>query len=196
MTKNYKGISYIQERLSSFPSFFTDCTIRVFNDIVACEAPDSCLSTAVCLYVCAKKCGLRPAVVTGLIKVGEATFYHAWLEIDNMIIDPAIYGNIMFNRPLWKYARDVPFIGTYQQAKEEKLLYGRYLYDRDWEQSPLCKSASKTFIQYIEAAAFHNCDMWRLIRKCFGQDTFSLSDKKDIEKLLGDTPILTKNNSK
>lgn len=67
MSKNYKGIHYIQEQLKDFDKSFVNCVIRCFNLIEENKEPDGCLSNTTALYICAKSCGYNPIICYGLV---------------------------------------------------------------------------------------------------------------------------------
>ena len=82
MSKNYKGIHYIQEQLKDFDKSFVNCVIRCFNLIEENKEPDGCLSNTTALYICAKSCGYNPIICYGLCKPHrwETPNSPAWAE--------------------------------------------------------------------------------------------------------------------
>ena len=90
MSRNYTAIHYIQEQLKGFNPKFVDCVVRCFNLIEQNQEPNGCLSNSIALFICAKEYGYEPLLCYGLCKFDGKEFYHAWIEIDNTVIDMAI----------------------------------------------------------------------------------------------------------
>lgn len=161
MSKNYKGIHYIQEQLKDFDKSFVNCVIRCFNLIEENKEPDGCLSNTTALYICAKSCGYNPIICYGLCNLDGRDFYHAWLEINGIIIDLSIYGNVNYSHySMWNYKIDTPYIGEYDNSK---ILYGKFKFDQDWSKSSIGQIAGKTLIQYMNGSPRYG--MWKLVCK-------------------------------
>lgn len=161
MSKNYKGIHYIQEQLKDFDKSFVNCVIRCFNLIEENKEPDGCLSNTTALYICAKSCGYNPIICYGLCNLDGRDFYHAWLEINGIIIDLSIYGNVNYSHySMWNYKIDTPYIGKYDNSK---ILYGKFKFDQDWSKSSIGQIAGKTLIQYMNGSPRYR--MWKLVCK-------------------------------
>lgn len=161
MSKNYKCIHYIQEQLKDFDKSFVNCVIRCFNLIEKNKEPNGCLSNTAALYICAKSFGYNPIICYGLCNLDGRDFYHAWLEINGIIIDLSIYGNINYSPySMWNYKIDTPFIGEYSDSK---ISYGRFKFDQDWSKSLIGQIAGKTLIQYMNGAPQYR--MWKLVCK-------------------------------
>lgn len=161
MSKNYKCIHYIQEQLKDFDKSFVNCVIRCFNLIEKNKEPNGCLSNTAALYICAKSFGYNPIICYGLCNLDGRDFYHAWLEINGIIIDLSIYGNINYSPySMWNYKIDTPFIGEYSDSK---ISYGRFKFDQDWSKSLIGQIVGKTLIQYMNGAPQYR--MWKLVCK-------------------------------
>lgn len=161
MSKNYKGIHYIQEQLKDFDKSFVNCVIRCFNLIEENKEPNGCLSNTTALYICAKSCGYNPIICYGLCNLDGRDFYHAWLEINGIIIDLSIYGNVNYSHySMWNYKIDTPYIGKYDNSK---ILYGKFKFDQDWSKSSIGQIAGKTLIQYMNGSPRYG--MWKLVCK-------------------------------
>lgn len=161
MSKNYKGIHYIQEKLKDFDIGFVNCVIRCFNLIEKTKEPDGCLSNTTALYICAKSYGYSPTICYGLCRIDGHDFYHAWLEINNLVIDLSIYGNVNYSPYLvLGYKIDTPFIGDYNNTS---ISYGRFKFDQDWSKSAIGQMDGKTLIQYMDGSPQYG--MWKLVCK-------------------------------
>lgn len=161
MSKNYKGIHYIQEQLKDFDKSFVDCVIRCFNLIEENKEPDGCLSNTSALYICTKSCGYNPIICYELCNLDGRDFYHAWLEINGIIIDLSIYGNVNYSHySMWNYKIDTPYIGKYDNSK---ILYGKFKFDQDWSKSLISQITGKTLIQYMNGSPRYG--MWKLVCK-------------------------------
>lgn len=159
MSKNYKGIHYIQEQLKDFDKSFVNCVIRCFNLIEENKEPDGCLSNTTALYICTKSCGYNPIICYGLCNLDGRDFYHAWLEINDTIIDLSIYGNVNYSPySMWDYKISLPYIGKYDDSK---ISYGKFKFDEDWNKSLISQVTGKPLIQYIDSAPQYG--MWRLV---------------------------------
>ena len=163
MVLNYPANYYIQCQLKDFNQEFVDCVIRCFNMIDHNEEPDGCLSNSVALYVCAKEYGYDPVLCYGLCSYEQKLFYHAWLEIDGMVIDPSIYGNVNYGfsfRLLGVSKMLYPYVGFYDDSYKDGISYGKFLFDDDWSKSLLYAMEGKTFEQYMDGLPQHA--MWKV----------------------------------
>lgn len=125
------------------------------------KEPNGCLSNTAALYICAKSFGYNPIICYGLCNLDGRDFYHAWLEINGIIIDLSIYGNINYSPySMWNYTIDTPFIGEYSDSN---ISYGRFKFDQDWSKSLIGQIAGKTLIQYMNGAPQYR--MWKLVCK-------------------------------
>lgn len=161
MGKNYKAIHYIQEKLNGYNSKFVDSVIRCFNNVEQSKEGNGCLSNTVALYICAKEYGYNPKICFGLCSFEEKEFYHAWLEIDEIIIDISIYGNVNYSPlALWDKKIDTPYIGSYVDSH---IHYGKFLFDNDWEEAQISRAEGLTLEQYMDGLP--NYEMWKLVCK-------------------------------
>lgn len=162
MSKNYTAIHYIQHELKNYDPGFVNCVVRCFNIIEQNKEPDGCLSNSAILYICAKKYGYNPTICYGLCNIDGRDFYHVWLELNNIIIDLSIYGNVNYSPYLMLgYKIETPFIGKYDDAK---MMYGRFKFDQDWDSSLIGGIQGKTLIQYMDGLP--QFKMWKLVCKC------------------------------
>lgn len=170
MSRNYVAIHYIQSQLSAFNSSFVDCVVRCFNIIEQSKEPNGCLSNSIALFICAKEYGYNPILCYGLCTFESRSFYHAWLEIDDIVIDMAIYGNVNFSPySMWTDKLAIPYVGTYANSF---IHYGRFVFDDDWSGSDIAMAENWSFDYYMNLLP---CDaMWRIVCK-FLDKTFSAS---------------------
>ena len=147
MKRNYTAIHYIQNQLKGFNPKFIDCVTRCFNLIEQYQEPDGCLSNSILLFICAKEYGYDPVLCYGLCELDGIAFYHAWLEIDGIVIDLSIYGNVNYSPfSLWENNLDVPYIGTYQDSVVQ---YGKFKFDDDWSYSMIAQMEGWSFEKYM-----------------------------------------------
>ena len=149
---NQTAVNYIRQQMRGFKPEFVKCVIRCFELIDSTQQPDGCLGNSVALYICAKEFGYSPKLCYGLCKVEEISFYHAWLEINGIIIDPSIYGNVNFNpkvRQSCQTMLNTPYIGAY---KTSTISYGRYEFDENWRSDRISKAEGMSFEQYMDNA--------------------------------------------
>ena len=176
MSRNYVAIHYIQEHLKDFNTKFVDCVVRCFNHIEQSREPDGCLSNTVALYICAKEFGYNPNICYGLCVLDDKEFYHAWLEIDNIIIDMAIYGNVNFSQySMWDFKLDTPYVGTYEDAD---ISYGRFVFDDDWAGTMISVVEGWSLDKYMNTLPRNA--MWKIVCK-FLDKTPTLSLVKHLE---------------
>lgn len=161
MSKNYTAIHYIQNQLRDFNSKFVNCAIRCFNCIEKVEEPDGCLSNSVVLFICAKEYGYDPVLCYGLCQYDGKKFYHTWLEVNGIVIDIAIYGNVNFS-PFLAGSKKLttPYIGEYKNAD---IHYGKHVFDDDWPYSLLAKMEGMTFEHYMDGLPKNA--MWKITCK-------------------------------
>ena len=139
---------YIRQKLKGFNEEFVTCVINSFNFTVEQKVADGCLLNTAALFVCARECGYNPVICYGLCTLEGVGFYHAWLEIQGIVIDVAIYGNINYS-PLsvWGFKVDTPYIGSYDKTA---ITYGRFEFDEDWKRSPIAKVEGWLLDDYLD----------------------------------------------
>lgn len=196
MSKDYKSIKYIREKLDGFDPCFIDCVVRGFNHIFQTKEPDGCLSNTSALYVCAKKYGYSPLICYGLCKIGNEEMYHAWLEIEKLVIDLAIYGNINFPGYGNLLARsqnivlNTPFIGDYKDAENYHLEYGRFKFDAEWKDAAISQVEGKSVLEYINGAP--NDGMWHLLRRYLDMPLITSDFRQEIESIISGDRIIAR----
>lgn len=158
MYRNQTAINYIMQQMKGFKPEFVKCVIRCFEFIDSIQQPDGCLSNSVALYICAKEFGYRPKLCYGLCELEGMSFYHVWLEINGIVVDLSIYGNVNFSpvvRMFCQKTLDTPYIGTYEDGV---ITYGRFRFDEDWGTAAISQMEGLTFEQYMDTAP--NDEMW------------------------------------
>ena len=161
MAKNKIAIEYINTQLSGFNPEFVKCVIRCFEFIDAIHQPDGWLSNSIALFICAKYYGYEPNLCYGLCTFEGHPFYHAWLEINDIVIDLSIYGTANFNPfacLIWKKQLATPYIGPYTNPC---IHYGRFEFDTDWQNTEIAQLEGHSFKEYMDGAP--NGDMWDLV---------------------------------
>lgn len=165
---------YIRRSLLGFPDGFVDCVIRTFRQIRRMQGYGEALPVSVMLYIAAKKYNLSAKICMGLLKVQERDVYSAWCKVDNVIIDPAVFGltnyyNDFVSRHSFLLKQNVvqflpmtvPFIGTENAAILQNLVYREGEFDEDWDGADI-KWQYGTFVATYLANAPQNCIMERL----------------------------------
>ena len=161
MSKNYEAIHYIQSQLDGYKPEFINCVTRCFNIIDQSGEPDGCLSNTIALYICAKEYSYSPEICYGLCSLDGKPFYHAWLELDGIVIDLSIYGNVNFSPlSMWNFRLDKPFIGSYDDAF---VSYGKFVFDDDWAGSGIAEAEGWSLDRYMSMAPCNA--MWKLVCK-------------------------------
>ena len=179
MGKNYVAIHYIQDRMKSFSPKFVDCVVRCFSYAEQIKADRDCLSNTIALFICAKEYGYNPQICYGLCVLDNREFYHAWLKINDIVIDIAIYGNVNYN-PLspWSFTLETPYIGTYEDAPVH---YGEFVFDEDWPMCEISKMQHCPIEKYMDNAPQDG--MWRVVCK-YLDITFSKQKIKELTKYI------------
>lgn len=161
MSRNYSAIHYIQNQLKGFNPKFVDCVVRCFNMIDQTHESDGGLFNSVALFICAKEYGYSPVLCYGLCELEGKKFYHAWLEINGIIIDMSIYGTVNFNPYfIWNVVLDKPYIGSYGDAIVQ---YGKFEFDKHWSNSTISKAEGWSFEEYMDRCPYDM--MWKRVCK-------------------------------
>ena len=149
MSKNYKAIHYIQNKLKNYNPNFVKCVLRQFEMIDSTEEPDGGMSNSAVLYICAKEYGYNPKLCYGLCGYEDKKFYHTWLEIDDIVIDLSIYGYTNFGlfSCFFTNKMEVPYIGPY---KNDKVQYGRFRFDEDWSHAAISFVEGLSLEKYMD----------------------------------------------
>ena len=167
MKRNYTAIHYIQNQLKGFNPKFIDCVTRCFNLIEQHQEPDGCLSNSIALYICAKEYGYNPVLCYGLCELDGIEFYHSWIEIDGIVIDLSIYGNVNYSPfAMWENNLEVPYIGTYQDSAVQ---YGKFKFDDDWSYSLIAQVEGWSFEKYMNGLPQNA--MWKVVCKILDRTT-------------------------
>ncbi len=169
MSSNSLVDTYIKDQLKDFNADFVKCVCRCFDLLEKSKEPDGCLSNTAALFVCAKEYGYNPEICYGLCELDGKQFYHAWLTINDIIIDMAIYGNVNYSPySMWDFKLKTPYIGTYNEAT---MHYRKFEFDNDWNGSNIAQIEGWTLEKYMNAAP--QSIMWRLTCMYLGKQPTS-----------------------
>lgn len=165
MAKNYEAVHYIREKLTGFDPVFVNAVLKCVDMIDRHKEGDGCMSNTSALFLIARKCGYDPEFCYGLCNLDDKEFYHAWLEINGMIIDPSIYGSIRYGSGFENYDTDIPVI---EKTDADLLItYRKYEFDDDWkelEKLGICTLCGfidgKTLEEYMDGLPLNG--MWKL----------------------------------
>ena len=164
MGKNYKVLHYIKKQVDQYDgnAKLYDILSRSFNLINEYKDPDGCLSTSIALYICLTEAGYKPKIRYGLIRtVDDCEYYHAWLELENLVIDLAIYGNANFN-PLFNSKITIEYPVVLEKTNDQ-LIYNAFLFDDDWPYSAIYVAENWSLYQYVMKAPMNG--MHKIIGK-------------------------------
>ena len=158
MTSNNKVKNYIEESLEGFNDEFVQSVCRCFEVLEYSKEPNGCLSNTAALYICAKECGYNPEICYGLCELKGSKFYHAWLVVNDTIIDIAIFGNVNYSPySLWNFKVETPYIGSYSDSPVH---YGKFEFDEGWMDSDISMVEGWTLEKYMNVIP--DDAMWRL----------------------------------
>lgn len=154
MAKDYNAIHYIQNQAKKYnDDKLSDLLIRGFNLIYNSQEPDGCASNTVALYVCLKNMGYSPQICYGICTTESGfEFYHMWLELDDKIIDLAIYGNAKFSVLSGELAYIITTPVVLETYDESKVHYGKFVFDDDWKHAAISVVENMTLKEYINSA--------------------------------------------
>lgn len=163
MSRNYKVRHYIQQQVHKYYSDnrLSDLLFRCFEQIDKTQDYNGCLSTSVALYVCLSELGYSPKLCYGLCHTQSGfEFYHAWIELEDKVIDIAVYGNLNFNRLVPK-SETVEFPVVLETYDNSYITYGRFVFDDYWCGAAICHAENWTILQYVNNVP--NNGMYRII---------------------------------
>lgn len=155
MAKDYNAIHYIQNQVKkyNFDDKLSDLLIRGFNLIYNNQEADGCASNTTALYVCLTNMGYNPQICYGLCIAGNGfCFYHMWLELDEKIIDLAIYGNARFNFLSDELADIIKIPIVLEAYDEANIRYRKFVFDDDWKYAGISAIENMSLKEYINNA--------------------------------------------
>lgn len=173
--KNYNMIHLIQNAGLSKEAEKT--VVRAFNRMYDTREPDGCLSTSVSLCIALEYLGYFPKLCIGKFWAEGHDFYHAWTELDEKVIDVAIYGNSHF-LPIWPYGTINPQINKGYADTDVK--YEPFAFDEDFKYAPIAEMMGKSFYLYCDNSPKRNA-VWNQIM--YYLDTYSSAVLSDIKKI-------------
>ena len=165
LTQIAKQLFYIHTKLKNYDKGFINVVENMFADIIKNQEADGCISNTVFLYIYAKYYKLNARLCYGIVDVEGLEFYHMWLELDDIIIDLSIYGNVNFPHPLFQdtiksynIQMYYPNIGTY---KEVKGTYYRFRKDYDYSMSNMSMVEGSSIHKYMSFMnTIHDDRLW------------------------------------
>lgn len=155
MAKDYNAIHYIQNQVKKYNTDdkLTDLLIRGFNLIYNNQEADGCAANTIALYVCLKNMEYNPQICYGLCTAEkDFCFYHMWLELDEKIIDLAIYGNARFSFLSDELADIITTPIVLETYDESKVHYGKLVFDDDWKYASISAIENMSLKEYINNA--------------------------------------------
>ena len=174
--KSIKGVcDYIRGSLADFNENFVNAVVDTFLFMHKNQESGTCLTISVQLAVIAQYYGYDAKLVYGLCKYQDIDFYHAWIEIDNKIIDVAIYGNVNWSG--LGFGLDKPVI--YESYEDVDIHYGKFEFDETWFDSDLYEAEGWTVEKYLNTGKYH-C-LWYLLLNRIGSKETSY---EDLERIL------------
>ena len=180
MSRDFSARKYIANQCDVYNDIrLKDALIEAFELMYQNREPDGCLSNSIALYVILRSYGYSPVLAFGLCISPEGNeFYHAWLELDNRILDISIYGNSHFSG-YWLDANPTgPFV--FENKNNIPVKYGNRVFDEDWPNCLISQAVSNMSIfDYIEGCP--NDGMWRLIFRIIDEE-YSLTRVKELRK--------------
>lgn len=172
MSRNYDVLHYIRDQVNRYYSDdkLYNVLARCFQRIENYKEPDGCLSNSVAIYICLKEFGYEPQLCYGLCDIEDFLFYHAWIELDNLVIDLSIYGNINYNH-YFPLERKTTYPIVLEKYSDCYINYRKFCFDDDWKQAQISLAEDKSIISYINQAP--NRGMYTLISKIMGEPPMS-----------------------
>lgn len=167
MARDYQARKYIAEMAAQYSDQnLTDVLIKAFDIICSHKESSGCMSTSAALHVVLHSLGYEPKFCYGLcVSPAGNEFYHAWLELDNKVLDLAIYGNSHFST-LWLDEELGPVV--FEEYQNTPIRYYNHRFDEDWDNCMIASAVKMgTIAAYISRAPFapHPTGnaMWMLI---------------------------------
>lgn len=164
----------------------TQVLIKMFDLICDIEAPDACMSASVSLLIALRYLGYEPKLCYGLCVTPKGyEVYHAWLELNNKVLDIAIYGNSHYS-PYWHDESLDPVV--FESYDATKVFYRDHVVDEDWEKSGVGSAITtyKTLKAYIDGAP--NDQLRKVILKIMGETITPMRIAK-LSRFITDEPL-------
>ena len=173
--RDYALIHKIQA--SGLPKDVENVVIRAFNKMNDCQDHCGCLTTSVSICLALEYLKYSPKLCIGKFWVNGHDFYHAWVELNEKIIDVAIYGNTAYS-PSWRDGIIEPQVNRgYDDAD---ITYEPFTFDDDFKDADISKMMGKSFFYYCDHSPRHNA-IWNLI--LYYLDTSSPTTLSSIKEL-------------
>ena len=173
--KNYDMIHLIQK--AGLDKDAESVVVRAFNKMNDCQDHCGCLTISVSICLALEYLKFSPKLCIGKFWVNGHDFYHAWVELNEKIIDVAIYGNTAYS-PFWQDGIVKPQINvSYDDAD---ITYEPFTFDDDFKDADISEMVGKSFFYYCDHAPKHNA-IWNLI--LYFLDTSSTTTLSSIKEL-------------
>lgn len=169
MKANQLAINEIREQLKDFKPEFVACVVRAFKLICKYKESDGSLSNTVALYICAKEHGYKPQICYGLCVCNGSEFYHAWLEVDGVIIDLSIFGLLNWNPFNFTNRVYLPYIGVDHEfdLNGNQIILQKYVFDKNWRYSQISDIEKGTLERHMDGGPYNG--MWVLTATILGE---------------------------
>ena len=168
MGRDYEARRLISERSSVYnDTRLSQILVRTFDLMCNSQEPDGCLSTSIALQVILCSIGYAPKLRYGLCITPEGhEIYHAWLEMDETVLDLAIYGNSHFS-PYWMDSK-VLLPVVFESYQTTVVQYHDHVFDEDWGKSMISKAVQMGSVyEYIRRSPGNG--MWKLVFRILDQ---------------------------
>lgn len=156
MTLGYTGcLADIRCRMIGFHRGFRAAVIREFLRMTDFRESDGCLSSSVCLLICARYYGYDAVLRYGICDYKGIRFAHAWLDVDGRVFDTAIYGNFHFAGQV-PFMPKRPVINTSYEMSSVRYMISDHEYL--WRSSDMSVAVGHTVSEYFDAS--RNQRLW------------------------------------
>lgn len=167
LMKNYETIHFIQENMQRLNNeAATSIITRMYNRLEERKCYASALSTSISLYIAMRHIRLDPKLILGTVQFQGLSYAHAWLELDEKIIDLAIHEDVKYHPVL--SSRNLETVDpqiyiSYEDAaiketKTQNVCYYPFQFGDTWEMSNMKRVVGKTFEGYAEESPMF--DIW------------------------------------
>ena len=151
---------YIRNQMKGLPTSFINAVLRLFEMIKIEQIDDGCLPCSVMLCIAAQYCGIDIEFCYGQCKVNNRSFYHAWTQYNNKIIDVAIYGNIKYSGFFPECNISMPVIYL-TENEESSICYSKGALDADWKYAAINFAEGMSMAEYLDGVGTDI--LWRRI---------------------------------
>lgn len=103
-----------------------------------------------CIYAALKHLGICSEIVHGVVTCNDVSFFHSWIEIENKIVDVAIFGTLNYKGISHLEA---PVI---MKCRDEALALGLTYFEKEevplevWENNPVNKMLGASVLKFLD----------------------------------------------